>query len=476
MKHKFNWYILCLTLGLVGHSFGQKFDKKYSDTFNVQKDVEVQINASNAEINVTTWSKNQVQVNAYIEIEGLDKKEAEKYFKHWNFEALGNKTKVKINAQGNHKFPFQYNYVFLKDSNFVMPNIDLEKFDAIVLPDMNFDFDFDFKNLKVFEGLENLESLEILKNFDSWVEKDEDYNFTFKDGNAKYVIKSKEEWEKFKKSEAYKKLKEKMNVDKEKMRKELAKSREEIRKQIEENRKKMKVDKQKIKKSLERAKVELQKLKLGYSVDQNSFTKDGKKIKIKKRIDIKVPKKATFNLNTRHCKVKLPNTVASGNVKYGAFDANTLAGGDLQIFYSPVSIQDLNSCNLFLNNVTDATIASVTNTKLFNSSSVVKINKINQNVDITHKFGDLIIDEIVPDYESFRLTLDYGNAVVNLKNINAKLNYVVGNKSSNYPDKAALKIVYGKEKSKEINGNFMINSEGNQFLIRGKYSQISIKK
>ncbi|MAD97358.1 MAG: hypothetical protein CMB99_08540 [Flavobacteriaceae bacterium] len=460
---------------MAGQSFGQKFDKKYSDTFNVQKDVEVEINASNAEINVTTWSKNQVQVNAFIEIEGLDKKEAEKYFKNWNFEALGNKSKVKITAKGNNRFPFKNDFVFFNDQNFVMPDIDFENFDAIVLPEMNFDFDFDFKDLKVLEGLESLESLEVLKDFDSWVGKDGDYNFTYKDGDNKIEIKSKKDWEKFKKSKEYKKLKEKMKFDKEKMRKDLAKSREEIRKQIEENRMKIKIDKQKIRESLEKAKAELKKLKLNYSADQNSITIDGKKVKIKKRIEIKVPKKATFNLNTRHCKVKLPNTVAYGSVRYGAFDANALAGGDLKIYYSPVTIQDLNACNLFLNNVTDATIASVTNAKLSNSSSGVKINKVNQNVNITHKFGDLSIDEITSDYASFRLLLDYANAHLGLKNITAPLNFDIGKKSPLFPEKAALKMTLGDNKRKEINGNFLINSSDKNFVIKGKYSQLVLK-
>ena len=76
----------------------QKYDKKISENFNTNKDVEVKINASNAEIDVTTWNKNEVSVEAIIEVEGLDKKEAQKYLDNWKFETLGNKSKVQINA------------------------------------------------------------------------------------------------------------------------------------------------------------------------------------------------------------------------------------------------------------------------------------------------------------------------------------------------------------------------------------------
>ena len=473
MKHTFKMLAVGLAIGLAGSAFGQKFDKTFTDTFNVQKDVEVEINAAHCDINVTTWNKNQLAVKAYIEIEGLTKEEAEKYFDGWNFEALGNKAKVRIDAQGNNKFPFKNDFVFFNDQNFVMPDINLENFDAIVLPEMDFNFDFDFKDLKI---LENLESLEELKDFDKWVGKDGDYNFTYKDGKKNITIKSKKEWEEFKKSKEYKELQQKMKLEREKMRDELAKSKEVIRKQLEENRIKMKIDKEKMKKSLEKAKEELKKLKFSYSTNQSNITVNGKKVKITKKIEIKVPTNAKFDLNTRHCKVKLPKTVASGSVKYGKFDANALAGGELKIYYSPVRIEDLNSSNLFLNNVTDASIASVTNTKLSNSSSKVKIVKVNQNVDIIHKFGNLLIESITSDFGSFNLLLDYADAEFSLANFKGKLKYNVNEKSPWFPEKPSLKIVMGENKTQELNGNFSIANNNKSFAVRGKYSQLRIKK
>ena len=73
--------ILGIAICFSGNIFSQKFDKKFTENFTVNKNVEVAINASNTDINVTTWNKNQVLVEAYIEIEGLSKKEAEKYLK-----------------------------------------------------------------------------------------------------------------------------------------------------------------------------------------------------------------------------------------------------------------------------------------------------------------------------------------------------------------------------------------------------------
>ena len=473
MKHTFKLLILGLAFSLAGHTFGQKFDKTFTDSFNVQKDVEVEINAAHCDINVTTWNKNQVQVKAYIEIEGLSKDEAEKYFKNWDFEALGNTSKVRISAQGNNKFHLKNDFVFFTDQNFVMPDIDVENFDAVVLPNMDFNFDFDFKDVKIMESLESLENL---GDFDIWVEKDGEFNITWKDGDKKIVIKSKKDFEDFKKTKAYKELQSKMKLEREKMRKDLAKSKEEILKKIEENRIKVKIDREKIKRSLENAKRELEKLKFSYSTDQNNLTINGKKVKITKKIEIKAPRKATFDLNTRHCKVKLPKTVASGSVRYGKFNANTLAGGELKIYYSPVTIEDLNSSNLYLNNVTDATIASVTNTKLQNSSSKVKITKINQNVAIKHKFGNLFIDAVASDFGAFNLYLDYADAEVTLPSMKEILKYDIVEKSPWYPNKASMKIVLGNNKTQEVNGNFIIANGNKGFTIKGKHSQLLIKK
>jgi hypothetical protein len=81
MKHKsYKNIITIFALCSLGALFGQKFDEKFTENFKVNKDVKVSISASNTKINVTTWNKNEVEIVAYIEIEGLSKEEAKKYF------------------------------------------------------------------------------------------------------------------------------------------------------------------------------------------------------------------------------------------------------------------------------------------------------------------------------------------------------------------------------------------------------------
>ena len=99
MKHKlYKCLLTFLAIGFLGTAFAQKFDKKFSENFKTKKEVEVAINASNTDINVTIWNKDEVQIDAFIEVEGISKEAAEKYFKNWEFEALGNSKKVKITS------------------------------------------------------------------------------------------------------------------------------------------------------------------------------------------------------------------------------------------------------------------------------------------------------------------------------------------------------------------------------------------
>ncbi len=392
-------------------TYGQKFDKKFTENFKTNKDVEIEINASFTDINVTTWNKNEVAIEAFIEIEGVAKEEAEKYFKNWKFEALGNNSKVMINSKGDNVFSFKNDFVFFDNMNFdfEMPDIDSATIKAFTLPEMDFNFDFD--NLII-----ELESI------GDNIGKDGEYNFSFNDGKEKVVIKSKEDWEKFKKSKKYAEFKKNISKERAKVREELAKSRVEVKKAMAEARKEMaKINKEEIKRELEKVRQELKNMRFNFSGEATSI--NGKKVKIKKRIEIKVPKEATFNLNTKHCKIKLPEVAASGNLNYGSFNAVKLNGGKLIINYAPVTVASLNACTLFLNNVTDAKIASVTKSTVTNNSSKIRILQVNNNVTLSSMFGDLSVDGFSKDFSNLFLELNQSNATFNLDGVKARIEY-----------------------------------------------------
>ncbi|WP_435416341.1 hypothetical protein [Polaribacter aestuariivivens] len=453
MKHKsYKPILTLLAICFLGTAFAQKFDKKFTENFKVNKDVKVAINATNTDINVTTWNKNEVQVNAFIEIEGISKEEAEKYFKNWNFEALGNSKKVQITSKGTNSFALKDDFVIFNNMDFdiEIPEINMPDMDAIVIPNLDFDFDYDFDFDIDFDSMEEIEEN---------MKRNGRYHFQYHNDDEHIIIKSKEEWEKFKKSDKYEELKKSF----EKMKKDISViDKKKIKASLEKAKLEMKnINKEEIKLGLEKAREALKNMKFSFnSNNNNDITINGKKVKIKKRLEIKVPKNATFDLNTRHCKVKLPNTVASGNVKYGAFNANDLIGGKLTIDYSPVNINSLNACTLFLNNVTDAKIASVTNTIMKNNSSEVEIIKINNDVNFSDKFGKITVGSFNPNFGEFILNLSNSEAILNFGEVHSKFKYQVN------------KVKLNNERLK----NFKNDTKTTNLLkVNGEYSSIVIK-
>lgn len=454
MKYKsYKLIITFVTICFFGTAFAQKFDKKFSENFRVKKDVVIAINATNTEINVTTWNKNEVEVKAFIEIEGLSEKEAEKYFKNWNFEALGNSRKVEVTSKGAISSIMNKNdFIFFDNMNFDfnIPEIQMPNFDAIVIPDFDFDFDFDFESLEDLE--ENMEKSGV-------------YSFEIHTDDEDIVIKTKKEWETFKKSNRYKKLKKsiknegvKVKIIIEKLKNQI--NSKQLKASLKQAQLKLKnINTKEIQEGLLKAQKALKNMTFKFGENLNDLSIDGKKIKVTKRLEIKVPKNATFNLNTRHCKVKLPNTVASGNVKYGSLYINNLIGGKLTVDYSKVNINDLTACTLFLNNVTDAKIASVTNTNMSNNSSDLTILKINDKVNLTDKFGKLVIESFHPNFGEFVLNLSRSDATLIFGDVPSKFKYQVN------------RVKLDNKKVTQPNNKY----SKNLCKVLGEYSSIVIK-
>ncbi|WP_440069559.1 hypothetical protein [Tenacibaculum discolor] len=475
---------LLLVTGVVS---AQKYDKKFSENFKTNKDVVVNINASNADVDVTTWNKNEVSVEAVVEVEGLDKKEAQKYLDNWKFEALGNKSKVQINANKNSFRIGGDNIVFFNssDNNYprvfqfdgddevvVVPEVripeipEIPELPEIKIPEVNFE--------EIVTGLEDIEF-----DFDKYAKDGGNYFFQWKDGVNDITIKSKKEWEEFKKTDKYKEFKKhqeerkreikkelervkKERINESELRREMAKARAEIRKI---NREEIKKELAKARKEMHKARKEMRKVRMNYSYssDSDNLMINEKKVKITKKIIIKVPKSATFDLNTRHCKVKLPKTKASGKVSYGTFKADALDGGKLNISYSPVNISSLNACTLFLNNVTDAQLASVTNTIVNSNSSGLVVSNVHNNVEVNNKFGNLTIVKVHPNHNNLKVFLSYSDAGVDLKGVNKKFN-IQGDKAKKLKDGTV-----------EYNGEFILISNDKKIEIDGKYSQLKVK-
>lgn len=478
--------------------FAQKYDKKFNENFKTNKDAVVTINASNATIDVTTWNKNEVSVEAIIEVEGLDKKAAEKYFKNWKFEALGNKNKVQINANNSNVHSFgNDNIVFFNSSKSNHPNIyqyntegskvivipeipeieipEMPELPEIVIPEINFE--------EIVSGLDHIEF-----DFDKYAKDGGTYFFQWKDGVNDITIKSKKEWEAFKKSKKYKKFKKaqekrkialkkelkevRATLNKKELKREIAKARAEIKRV---NRKEVRRELLKAREEIKRVRKEVNNVHYSYSTGSNNFMVDGKKVKVTKKLVIKVPKNATFDLNTRHCKVKLPKTKASGKVSYGTFKADVLNGGKLNISFSPVNINSLNACTVFLNNVTDAHVASVANTTLKANSSGLTIDVVRENTEIDSEFGELSINKVISDFNLLKIFLNYSNSTMKISDLDSTIS--IDSKKGKFEYDDVIEYFNKIHKKQDLSVKFTHPSKTskNKIILTANYSNIKLK-
>lgn len=509
MKHN-QFKITILFVGFCVSLFAQKTDKQFNEQFYTNDNVEVVINISNADIEVVNWNKSEVSVAASIEVDGVTKEEAQKYIDRWNFEALGNKTKVQIKGNGyssnsglnslvyfNNKqdwIPKIYKMPHVKEGDvlFLQGNTHFDYHDAIdgigtiYLPDME---EFSFPEVQSDVLFSNIDMLDF--DFDKYSQDGGAYFFQWKDDVNDIKISSKKEWDKFKKSKEYQKLKKELEENKEKLlkankllekrskqRKILQKRRKELVKKRLKKRKEMYKEISKKRKELLKERMVLQARGSRQSQILSGYLDDGlenKKVKIKKKITVKVPVKAILKLNTRHCKVKLPNSKVSGKVSYGTFKAEEINGGSLNIFSSPVTIKKINDCTLFLNNVQNAEIHTISNLNLTSNSSTVKISNVRNNTEVSDKFGNLDIKNIAPNFRNF--TIDLNSSVAKIQFVNLKKPLIADfNKDgfSRFPHTKPA-MVY-RDNSIISKGNFRIYSEDSSINIKGKFSAIEVVK
>lgn len=471
MKHKtFKCIGFLIATFFISGLQAQKFDKKFKETFKVNKDVIIAINASNTDIDVTTWNRNEVSVQAVITVAGLSKKEAQKFLKSWEFEALGNKSKVQIKANANRflhfgdkdfKFDFDFG-----DFEIDIPDVEIPEFSIPDISHLSIKLDLD----------------EVLKEIDAYDFDDGDdektFSFQSKGMKKKVVIRSKKEWEKFKRSDDYRAMKNDLRTTIEEAKQEVQNiDMNKIREQINKAKLQYKsIDMAQVKTSLAAAKKSIEKMrndmassyKSGEEVLLIENENSKKKVKITRQIIIKVPRGAQFDVNTRHSKVKLPKGKVSGSVSYGIFTADEIHGGDMEIYAAPVNINNLKESTVSINNTTDATIASVVNSTLQSNSSSLKIGLVDSNVHLVSEFGALVISKMTPTIQDFDIALSQSEAIIK--------GWIFGDISKLDIHTNEKDYLKNSNEGFRLNGEFVLKKNDINLKVRGKFSNLTLQK
>lgn len=315
--------IALLSIGIAANA--QKFDKKYTEEFNTKDNVTIDLNTRHTDIEIETWNKNKVVIEATIEIVGATEERAKEIIKNWQFKALGNTNEIEIISKtyglyGKRIIVSENNdliHINELDFDFVVPEVSVGNLaildslhivmpDAVhfpelmVIPEMN-DFNFSFDSLSFdYEKYKNDENY--LKQ---WQEE-------MKKNLAKMRIELKENSVRMKENTAQ--LQEELKAAQEERKiqlKEHAEQRKEAAKQRqlhEEMRREALIHKQKKQEVKRRDHLESRKRDLAERrIEIKNILADRDKIKINRVIKIKAPKGAKFTMDVSYGSVRYPN-------------------------------------------------------------------------------------------------------------------------------------------------------------------------
>lgn len=429
----------------------------YLESFNVSDNVEISVNSSYTDIVFETWSKNKVEVEAYIEGSKLSEKEKQQLMKNWDLNITGNSKKISVNSDAGsqasalNSMP-DMDFIGPLMESLVMPMIQNVKVPPLPpdllenLGNIQFDYDAYQKDEKAYmKKFEAEMDKKFGKDFEKKMEKwGENFERSWNDKKADSI------------GEAYGKRLEAWG--------------EAFGKRMEAWASQFDDESSNSTKTLTKNANGTSIVIQGSSGNVGSGT-------AKKVIIIRIPKNARPDINIRYGDLKMADANnIKANLNYAAFTAKTVDGKESRINanYAPVIVNDWKQGNLNVKYVDKCKIENVQNINLQANSSDVYIGNITQQAILSGSFGDLRIAKVSDGFE----TLD-----INLENTDAKVKvpsgafsfYFNGKKSTlKYPKSLQLKESKTSDRVL-VKGFNQRNTSNKTITINSTYSNVSLQ-
>ena len=521
MKTKYITLLLmffCYTLVV---SAQQKLTKT-SKKIDVTKDVTIDLNTSYVQIEVDTWNKNTLEIEAYVEGEKLSNEDLQEALKAWDLKVEGSGDYVKISSEGS---PTSWNNLHSLNLDFEDLNLDLESLKHLEnlhiefaempeipempeLPEMpeiarlktekmpkmpkipklpkgvkNVSFDTEAyekdgeaylnKWSKEF-GDENEDRMkawgrEMAKvDFSSYEEEMEKWGERF----GKEYGEKMEAWGKEFELRFDDKWSAKMEAWGEKYGKEMDEHALVIEERVEAREKSREARVEAMEKRLE-ARHEARENRLE-AQEKHRNANHSRSLhlngnNVKKTIRIKMPKKAKLKMNVRHGELKMSSVINNlkADISHGVLVANHIDGSEtsINVSYSPIDITTWSLGELNIKYVEDAHIQTVGSLVLNSISSDIELSNLLNNAIIDGSFGDLTIANIADSFSNLNIILENSDALISLPQNDYSV-YFKGNRSK-------LNNVMTNKKTIENypNGKSMVKS----IVLNAKFSDITLK-
>lgn len=475
-----NRLILCSGLlgVLVGFSgWAQEKSKTYKETYTVNKDTELSINTSYADIEFETWDKDQVEITATIELDGVDEKDAESYFDQDLVKIMGNSREIEVSTES--AGPYVYGF---RGVNFDVPEVPsvAEIIANVEIPEV--------PEVDVLPEIAVMPAMPPMPPT-SFIEFDYD---AYKKDSEKYMKEWKKKFDKtFDKKykarfEEWGKQMEEMAKEREARRDEMRAQREQLQKEREHMRQELREELQAQREELRNQREELRRQQIeevrAARVSPNVFyfSSDGKnkEYKVKKRIKIKMPKYLKLKMNVRHGEVKLAANTKNikASLSYASLLAPSIDGPqtDIRASYSPVVVEQWNYGKLKTDYSDKVHIEDVKELDLKAVSSNVVIGKIMGKAMVTNNFGALSIDAVSDGFNAIDISVENGE--LNCKLPSAPFVISVNETTSGFQYPKTLKLQSTKTQGANVYKGYNIsNKDGKSIKINSKYSEVVLK-
>ena len=513
--------VLCL---LTTFGYAQKKLSKVSQSIKVDKDVVIDLNTSYAEIEIDTWNRDIVEIEAYLESDKLTEAELEKALEAWNLKVDASTNKVVISSHGARAIGLlrEGDYSdLMKDLEFELADFP-EIPDVIVIPEMpemgilpkmpklpempefpelpelpkgintiKFDYDRYQKEGESYlnewsKRYEKEGGEELQRRMEEWAKKfaesgyqekmakwGEEYGKRFEGEWAKDMEKWGEEFgEKYAKEmekwgEAFgekfgKEWEQKMEAWGERFGRQMERQAELMERQAERRERQAE---RAAEMELRRKEMRERKAAVGYARKLES----GKNSNVRKVIKIKIPKKAKLKTNIRHGELKISSVIydLQGDISHAFLVAENIDGGNtsINVSYSPVVINSWNLGTLNLNYVDKAQIKNVKNLVLNAKSSNINIETLTETGVIDGSFGDLTISNLTETFKNLNLVLENSDAFVNLpQNVDYSM-YFKGNRSKFNNRVTSQKTIRNYPEGESSDRNIVVNAKFSNIIM-----------
>ena len=487
---------LVLLLCVIGTgAYGQKQTKTYKEVFNVNPETLLDINTNNTDIEFETWNKNQIEIEAIIEIDGATAEEAKEYFENRIIDIVGNSKKITIRTG--------------EENNWLIKHIteggDFPQFDhglRIQMDDLSdqialFSNDSLLINLSILDDMPPMPPIPST-NFDyKAFEKDgekymKQWQKEFKKGFGKEYQERMEEWTKKRQAQFEKRSAvraEKLEKRAEDHAKRLEERSEELAERliiIEERRKDAAAHRNDIR-FLSRSHYDdsiehhfLSGDSLHFSFPNSFYFSSGgknKNYKVKKTIKIKMPKANKMKMNVRHGEVKLAANTNNmdANLSYSSLRAFIIDGEETTVVasYSPISVQKWNLGQLRVDYSEAINLEEVVNLRLTATSSNVTIDRLLEKAFIQSDYGPLTIRSISNNFTDLDVSLQ--NAELQCDLPQTPFNIYVNGTSSKFTGPSSLQLVRTDNGRTTVNKGYYLNKNGDKsIVIHSKYSKVTL--